>query len=144
MIRSDFVPCPGDSRALFTLAVAVAGGLPEYVITVAVKRAESLPVPRQTGHRSGQARQHAQQAVPHQLPGTADGRRPSPASSGRAEQTLDPGSALLLVLERELQLRTVGDRPVLQVDVLLDDLSYPQIADRPSGDPDRLRRRILP
>src|SRR5215469_7117850 len=53
-------------------------------------------------------------------------------------------SALLLVLERELQLRAVGDRPVLQVDVLLDDLSHPQIADRPSGDPDRLRRRILP
>src|SRR5690348_2019499 len=56
-----------------------------------------------------------------------------------------PESALLLVLERELQLCAVGDRPALvQVDVLLNDFSHPEIPDRPGGSLDRLRRRIFP
>lgn len=54
-------------------------------------------------------------------------------------------SALLLVLERELQLRAVGDRSAfLEVNVLLKDFSNPEIADRLSGSPDRLRCRVFP
>jgi hypothetical protein len=46
----------------------------------------------------------------------------------------DLESAPLLVLERKLQLRAAGDRPaLLQVNVLLNDFSHPQIADRPGG-----------
>src|SRR5262245_56211241 len=57
----------------------------------------------------------------------------------------DLRSALLLVFERELQLGAVGERPALiQRDVLLNDLSHPQIAEGPGGRPDRLRRRIFP
>src|SRR5260370_40217945 len=57
----------------------------------------------------------------------------------------NPESAVPLVFERELQLRAIGDPPALvQVNVLLNDLSHPQIADRPSSSPDRLRRRVFP
>src|ERR1700683_5370300 len=57
----------------------------------------------------------------------------------------DLGSVLGFVLEGELELGAIGDRPVLvQVNVLLDDLGYPQIAERPGGCPDRLCRRVFP
>jgi hypothetical protein len=53
--------------------------------------------------------------------------------------------ALRLVLERKLKLGPVGDRPALvQVNVLLDDLSYPEIAECPGGSPDCLRCRVFP
>jgi ribonuclease BN (tRNA processing enzyme) len=49
------------------------------------------------------------------------------------------------VLEGELELGAIGDRPALvQVNVLLDDLRHPQIAERPGGRPDRLRCRVFP
>src|SRR5215470_7099764 len=70
------------------------------------------------------------------LPADAAPSRPHPAVRSRYR----PRSAFLLVLERELQLRTIGDPPaIIQVNVLLNDLSDPQIADCPSSGPDRLR-----
>src|SRR5258708_7363313 len=55
------------------------------------------------------------------------------------------GSALVFVFERELKLGPVGDRAVLiQVNILLDDLSHPKIAERPGGGPDRLGGRVFP
>jgi predicted DNA-binding protein (MmcQ/YjbR family) len=45
-----------------------------------------------------------------------------------------------LVFKRELQLGAVGDRPAfLQVNVLLNDLSHPKIANRPTSRRDRPR-----
>ena len=49
------------------------------------------------------------------------------------------------VLERELELGAIGDRPALvQVNVLLDDLGHPQIAKRPGGSSDRFRCGVFP
>src|SRR6516165_12819312 len=55
------------------------------------------------------------------------------------------GSEFVLVLERELELGAVGDRPALvQVNVLLDDFGHPQVADCLGGCPDRFRCGIFP
>src|SRR5215469_16861159 len=68
---------------------------------------------------------------------------PGPAKRGRGQP--DPGSVPLLVLEGELKLRPVGNRPaVFQVNVLLHDLSYAKITERPGRSPDRLRGRVFP
>src|SRR5579872_5446040 len=68
----------------------------------------------------------------------------SRAASWPAKGT-DLGLTLLLVLERELKLGEVGDRPgLVQVNVLFDDFSHPQIAEGRGRRPDRLRRGILP
>jgi hypothetical protein len=65
----------------------------------------------------------------------------SPPARGAA----DLRSVAGFVLEGELELGAIGDRPALvQVNVLLDDLGHPQIAERPAGGPDRLRRRVFP
>ena len=61
------------------------------------------------------------------------------------EGAADLGSVLAFVFERELKLGPVGDRAVLvQVNILLDDLSHPKIAERPGRSADRLRGRIFP
>ena len=58
---------------------------------------------------------------------------------------VDLGSVLGFVLERELELGAIGDRPALvEVNVLLDDLGHPQIAERPGSGPDRLRCCVFP
>src|SRR5215471_11026700 len=99
--------------------------------TPAADAARGTPVHRgAAGARNGSQRIAA-------LPGSRDPLRALTQVGG--------GSAVLLVLERERQLRAVGDRPALiQVDVLLNDLSYPEITDGPGSSPDRLRRRIFP
>jgi hypothetical protein len=57
----------------------------------------------------------------------------------------DLGSVVGFVLEGELELGAIGDHSALvQVNVLLDNLSHPQIAERPGGGPDRLRCRVFP
>src|SRR5580693_1350524 len=57
----------------------------------------------------------------------------------------DLGLALLLVLERELQLGAVGDRPgLVQVNVLFGYFSHPLTAEGRGRSPDRLRSGILP
>ena len=62
-----------------------------------------------------------------------------------AQGAADLGSLAGFVLEGELELGAIGDRPALvQVNVLLDDLGHPQITDRPGGSPDRLRCRVFP
>lgn len=78
-----------------------------------------------------------------QHPSTASSSACKPSSMASKQADLE--SALLLVFKRKLQLGAVSDRPALiQVNILLDDFSYPQIADRPGCSPDRLRRRIFP
>ena len=65
----------------------------------------------------------------------------SPPARGAA----DLGSVAGFVLEGELELGAIGDRPALvEVNVLLDDLGHPQIVERPGGGPDRLRRGVFP
>jgi len=73
-------------------------------------------------------------------------RRPAvPAESPTLGFTHLQGSVLGFVLERELELGAIGDRPALvQVNVLLDDLAHPQIAERPGSGPDRLRCCVFP
>ena len=54
-------------------------------------------------------------------------------------------SALLLVLERELQLGPEGDRAALvHVDVLLDHLGHPEVVEGLARGLHRLRRRVFP
>ena len=68
-----------------------------------------------------------------------------PAESPTLGFTHLQGSVLGFVLERELELGAIGDRPALvQVNVLLDDLGHPQIAERPGSGPDRLRCCVFP
>jgi len=63
----------------------------------------------------------------------------------RARRPFRHGSRIGPGSWRILELGAVGDRPVLlQVDVLLDDLGHPQIAERPGGGLDRLGRRVFP
>ncbi len=78
--------------------------------------------------------------------GMAAGSAPEAGAFSRpARGAADLGSVAGFVLEGELELGAVGDRPVLlQVDVLLDDLGHPQIAERPGGGLDRLGRRVFP
>src|SRR5580700_8270845 len=73
-------------------------------------------------------------------------RRPSvPAESPTLGFTHLQGSVLGFVLERELELGAIGDRPALvEVNVLLDDLGHPQITERPGSGPDRLRCCVFP
>src|SRR5947209_1644677 len=67
------------------------------------------------------------------------------AHSTRKRGAAGLGSVAGFVLEGELELGAVGDRPALvQVNVLLDDLSHPQIAERPGGGPDRLCCGVFP
>ena len=67
--------------------------------------------------------------------------RTEPAPAREADQ----GSVLGFVLERELNLGAVGDRPAfVHVNVQLNDLSHPKIADCPGCRLDRLRCRLFP
>jgi hypothetical protein len=67
------------------------------------------------------------------------------AATTRQHGKADLGSVAWFVLEGELELGAIGDRPALvQGNVLLDDLGHPQIAERPGGGPDRLRRGVFP
>jgi hypothetical protein len=60
------------------------------------------------------------------------------ARQSAGEGAADLGSVLVFVFERELKLGPVGDRATLsQVNILLDDLSHPKIAERPCRSPDR-------
>src|SRR5215469_9794237 len=64
---------------------------------------------------------------------------------GRTSEIPDLRSVGWLVLERELELRPVGNIPaVFQVNVLCDDLSHPKIAERLGRSSDRLRSRVFP
>src|ERR1035438_10405685 len=77
------------------------------------------------------------------------GSRIGPARAGAlkppAQGAADLGSLAGFVLEGELELGPIGDRPALvQVNVLLDDLGHPQITERPGGSPDRLRCCVFP
>src|SRR5258708_5692618 len=80
------------------------------------------------------------------------GATPVPGSIGAARTAAPPGrrpigrrSVLVLVLERELEFGAERDSAVLvEVDVLLDNFSHPEITDRRSGRLDRLRGRVLP
>src|SRR5258707_4670833 len=79
-------------------------------------------------------------------PGMAAGLAPkADALNAPARGAADLGSVLGFVLEGELELGAIGDRPALvQVNVLLDDLGHPQIAEGPGGSPDRLRCCVFP
>src|ERR1700730_17506516 len=70
---------------------------------------------------------------------------PATARQSAVEGAAVLRSVLVFVFERELKLGPVGDRASLvQVNILLDDLSHPKIAERRGGSPDRLGGRVLP